>query len=250
LLEVTGLDYISIKSMGIILRVDVDKPYGNSNLLRKISSKLEEDYVSFRILNSKKYLTHLIGFLEFCNENKVPSILYFRHCTIPNKKVYDLIKIGGHKIGFHAENTRSFETFDSELSLFREKVKPEKVASFSKHGSGSLKLGKYHYPPFEPQKYLDWSKRLAIEFISGNDIAEKKEDLFATNNYFSRIFWMEREYRSKDFFDLKMVVEAAKENDIVVLIHPCNFDSTKAVFDDFNELIRLTKMENVGWKVI
>jgi hypothetical protein len=236
--------------MSIILRVDVDKPYGNSNFLRKICSKLEEDYVSFRILNSKKYLTHLIGFLEFCNTNKVPSILYFRHCTIPNKKVLDLIKIGGHKIGLHAENTRSFETFKNELSLFRKKLNSEKVDSFSKHGSGNLKLGKYHYPPFEPQKYLEWSKSLDIRYISGNDIAEKKEELFAANNYFSRIFWIEREYRSKDFFDLKKVVDAAKENDIVVLIHPCNFDSTKAVLDDFIELIRLAKMENVSWKVI
>ena len=60
---------------------------------------------------------------------------------------------GGHKIGFHAENTRTIDTFSEELNVFKKKVSPAKVESFSKHGSGQLKLGKYHYPSFEPEKY-------------------------------------------------------------------------------------------------
>jgi hypothetical protein len=236
--------------MSIILRADIDKPYGNSKLIRKIASKLEEDYVSFRLLNSKKYLTHLISFLEYCNSVNVPGIMYFRHCTIPNEKVINLMKKGGHKIGFHAENTRSLESFTNELNLFKEKVKPHSVESFSKHGSGELKLGKFHYPLFEPEKYLEWAKKLNITYISGNDIATNATDLYPQENYFSKIFWLEREYRSRDFFDLLQVVDAAKNNDVVVLIHPCNFDSTKAVRDDFKELVDLAKKNNVNWKIV
>jgi hypothetical protein len=236
--------------MSLILRVDVDKPYGNSNIIRKIASKIEEDFISFNLLSKSKYLTHLIDFLKFCNTHNVPSLLYFRHCTVPNAAVIKLIKEGGHHIGLHAENTRSFESFKEELNLFREKVKPLKVDSFSKHGSGKLKLGKYHYAPFEPEKYLEWSQKLDIKYISGNDTAQNKDDLISKNNYFSKIFWIEREYRSNHFFELSKVVQAAKINDVVVLIHPCNFDSTKAVSDDFKELIHLAKIQQVSWKII
>jgi len=236
--------------MSIILRADVDKPYGNSTLIRKIASKLEEDYLPFRVLNSKKYLTHLASFLEYCNSVNVPGIMYFRYCTVPDKKIIDLMQKGGHKIGLHAENTRSIETFTNELVLFKEKVKPHAVESFSKHGSGELKLGKNHYPPFEPKKYLEWAKKLHIAYISGNDIATKTDDLHPKENYFSKIFWLEREYRNSDFFDLQQVVDAAKTNDVVVLIHPCNFDSTQVVKEDFEELVALAKKQNVSWKVV
>lgn len=235
--------------MSIILRVDVDKPYGNSTLLRKIVSKIEEDYITYPLLSRKMYLSHLIRFLKFCNSNNVPSILYHRHCTIPDKKVLELIKIGGHKIGLHAENTRNFNTFKDELERFKEKVFPMQVDSFSKHGSGNLKLGKYHYAPFEPEKYLEWAKKLDVKFISGNDIAEKADDLYPVNNYFSKIFWVERPYRSSHFYELDNLIDAAKSNDVVVLIHPCNFDSTQEVFDDFTKLINLAKNKNVAWKV-
>jgi hypothetical protein len=236
--------------MSIILRADVDKPYGNSTLLRKIVSKLEEDYLSFQLLNSKMYLSHLSSFLQFCNSENVAGIMYFRHCTLPDKKNLDLMHLGGHKLGFHAENTRSFKTFKDELNLFREKVKPYEVNSFSKHGSGVHKLGKNHYPLYEPDKYLEWSKQLNISYISGNDIATSSKELFPVDNYFSKIFWIEREYRNKNFFELEDFVNAAKTNDVVLLIHPCNFDSTEVVREDFMNLIKLAKRENVSWKVM
>lgn len=235
--------------MALILRVDVDKPYGHSNLIRKVASKIAEDYFPIPIVGSFKYLSHLVEFLEYCNAQHVSGFIYHRTCTAPNKKVIELLKSGGHKICFHAENTRSFETFSRELNSFKEKVNPLAVESFTKHGSGELKLGKYHYPLYEPEKYKDWSAKAGIGFYFGNGICKNENDLYPENSFFPNMFWMERAYRNPDFSDLQKLLDAAKKKDVVVLIHPCNFHSFKIVADDFKHLIRLSKEQNVSWKV-
>src|ERR1035438_3758167 len=94
--------------MPLILRVDVDKPYGNSNLFTKIVSKLTEDYY-FPKINSL-YLEHIADFIELCNSNNIRGYFYHRQCTIPNKKIIKMLMDGKHKYGLHAENTKSFET--------------------------------------------------------------------------------------------------------------------------------------------
>ena len=235
--------------MSIILRADVDKPYGHSNLIRKVASKVVEDYFSIPIFGSFKYLSHLIEFLEYCNAQHIPGFIYHRMCTAPNKKVKELLISGGHKVCFHAENTRSFETFSEELNCFKEKVKPLSVESFTKHGSGTLKLGKYHYPPYEPEKYQDWSVKTGTGFYFGNGICKNENDLYSENGVFSNMFWMERDYRDPDFSDLQKLLNVAKKKDVVVLIHPCNFHTSKIVSEDFMLLVKLSKEQNVNWKV-
>lgn len=235
--------------MGLILRADVDKPYGHSNLLRRVASKLAEDYFSIPIIGSFKYLSHLVEFLEYCNEQHIPGFIYHRACTAPNKKVRELLVSGGHKVCFHAENTRNFKTFSEELNSFKEKVKPLQVESFTKHGSGVLKLGKYHYPPYEPEKYMDWSGKVHTGFYFGNGICKTENDLYSQNNFFPNMFWMERDCRDAQFSDLQKLLDAAKKQDVVVLIHPCNFHTSKIVSDDFKLLVNLSKKQNVNWKV-
>ncbi len=235
--------------MSLILRVDVDKPYGNSNLLRKIVSKVIEDFMPIPMIGSYKYLSHCIEFLEYCNSVNVPGFIYHRICTTPNKRVVQLLKQGGHKLGLHAENTRSYDTFSKELETLRKKISDLPVDSFSKHGSGVIKIGKYHYPPYEPDNYLRWAELANVNYYFGNDICQNESDLYSKNNFFPKIFWIEREYRHENFNQLLDLVEAAKKEDVVVLIHPCNFDSTKEVKDDFKTLIELADINNVSWKV-
>jgi hypothetical protein len=203
--------------MALILRADVDKPYGHANLPRKIASKVVEDYFPIPF-GHYKYLSHLIQFLRYCNENRVPGFMYHRICTRPNAEVVKLLNEGGHKLGFHAENTRSPETFSAELKLFREKVKPLEVTSFTKHGSGTLKLGKYHYPPYEEDKYKAWAPKEHIGFYFGNGICKKAEDLYSVNGFFPSMFWIERDYRDPGFNDLKQLVSCAATKDVVT--HP------------------------------
>ena len=231
--------------MSLILRVDVDKPYGSSNLLQKIMSKLREDYW-FPVINDLGYLRSVEHFLMFCTSNNIRAMMHFRNCTLPNQKILRLLDEGRHTIGFHAENTRSFFSFSEELSFFRTQVPGRSVSTFTKHGSGYYKLGKHHFPNYEPEKYQAWSKKCHIKFPFGNGIASSKDD-FNDPAFFPNVFWIERPYRSLDFQTLEQVIEIAKHNIVPVLIHPENFCSTKDVREDFKTLIRLSKARHIDW---
>lgn len=233
--------------MALILRVDVDKPFGRSNIFRKVASKLAEDYW-FPVFSSFGYLTHLQIFLEYCNSKNISGFIYHRTCTIPDEKIQKSLIKGNHKIGFHAENTRTFETFSNEINHFKNLLNPIQIESFTKHGSGMLKLGKNHYPPYEPEKYFEWAKKLNIDFFFGNGICSSSSNLLSSNNFFPNMFWIEREYRHPDFFEFKKLLEVAKNKDVVVLIHPCNFHASKIVLEDFETLVNLSKEQSINWK--
>jgi len=235
--------------MSLILRVDVDKPYGRKSFARKIASKLAEDYWLPSSLFQNKYLIHLKAFLEYCNAEGVSGFIYHRLCTAPHETIHKLLKEGNHKVGFHTENTRSFETFSEELINFKKQVKSLKVESFTKHGSGELKLGKHHYPPYEPEKYKEWAGKANIGFYFGNGIAAGKDEMTDVNGFFPNMFWIEAEYRVPGFDDIRKVVEIAAEKDVVVLIHPCNFDASESVAAEFKLLVSLAKEKHIKWKV-
>ncbi|MDX2360094.1 MAG: hypothetical protein QNK23_04770 [Crocinitomicaceae bacterium] len=233
--------------MPLILRVDVDKPYGNSNLINAVRSKLSEDYwyPDISVFNSN-YLGQLAEFLKHCNRENVSGHFYFRHCTVPDQRIADLMNQGKHKAGIHAENTRSLETFKTEWESVAAKCEIELI-SFSKHGSGQLKLGKYHYAPYEPENYKEWAKELNVDFRFGNDICISTQDFMGEQDFYSKIFWIERDYRNEQFSDLESVVNCAKQNVVPILIHPSNYDSTPEVKEDFSKLISLAKENNVDW---
>lgn len=235
--------------MGLILRVDVDKPYGNSNIIRKIFSKVIEDFIPIPFIGTYGYLSHLKEFIEFCNSENISAFFYHRNCTRPDQQVIELLKKGGHKLGLHSENTKTFECFEKEVLIMRKKVNGINVDSFSKHGSGVLKLGKNHFPSYEPEKYREWALKVGINYFSGNNIATNEIDLDSINGFYPSAFWIEREYRDPFFKDIKEVVEIAKKKDIIILIHPCNYESTQEVKDDFKLLIQLVKENGIKWKV-
>ncbi len=235
--------------MSLILRVDVDKPYGHGNLIQKIASKITEDYFRLPFVHSLYYLHAQTKLLDFCNAHGVQGIFYQRSCTLPNKKVLNLIETGGHKIGFHAENTRSKETFSAEIELFKSKLLNHSINSFTKHGSGQLKLGKHHYPKYEPDKYIAWAKDLNLKFPFGNEIGDSAESLIAKDNFHSSMFWMERDYRHSSFSSLEQLIELAKTEQIVVIVHPANFATFKDVQEDLKTLFTLAKANEIKWEV-
>jgi hypothetical protein len=229
--------------MALLLRVDVDKPYGRSNLVNKVKSKLAEDYWFPRVNN---YLNHLKEFIEYCNSECIQGYFYFRTCTAPNVIINKLLIEGKHKIGFHAEDTRNIESFKSEVNNFKA-ISAIDIDSFTKHGSGTLKLGKHHYPPYEPEKYLEWSKILKFNFFLGNGIAKNREDVFPKNGIYPNMFWMEREYRNENFYELGQAIDYAKINIMPILIHPCNFAASEIVKNDFKSLVRMSKENSIKW---
>jgi hypothetical protein len=231
--------------MPFLLRVDIDKPYGHHTFFNKILSKSREDYY-FPAIEMLNYLKPTIEFLKFCNQHKVTSFLYFRNCTVPSNAVNLLIKEGGHKIGFHAEDTRTIETFKNEFFEFENKI-GEKVNYFTKHGSGQLKLGRNHYPPFEPEKYKIWGKQLNIDFSLGNGIATCLEDFIPKDGFYSSMFWLESDYRHPNLNKIDDLIDFAKSNIVPLVIHPANFYTFPNVKNDLKRLIDLSKMNNITW---
>jgi hypothetical protein len=235
--------------MGLILRVDVDKPYGRKSIQGKILSKIREDFY----LPAWKHLGYLSAtykFIDYCNRHDIRGVFYFRNCTAPNKKVMQALRTGGHQLGFHAENTRSLGTFKLELERFEKNLAGEKVSSFTKHGSGEIKLGRYHYPPYEPEKYKAWSEETGLAYHFGNGILKSPDEIAEIMTYYPDMFWMHADYRSSGFQKIEDLVERAKKVDIPVIIHPANFIANEFVNTEFKNLQELAKQHSVIWKSI
>jgi len=219
---------------GIYIRIDVDKPFGSKNIFRRLFSKSRENFY-FPLIEGI-YLKGFVKILNLLNEYNFSGHFYFRNCTIPLKKHIILLENYKHIIGFHAENTSTFENFKEELNYFQKKLKNYSVESFTKHGSGYYKLGKNHYAKYEPDKYFNWAKKLNKRFDFGNGIINlnNKNDNIP---YFRSAFWIEKSYRDQGFNQMDQLIEFAKTNDVVVLIHPCNFERYSLVKEDFNYLL-------------
>ena len=151
----------------------------------------------------------------------------------------------GHKIGWHLEDSRDFTTFQKELKTFEVHtgLKPH---SFSKHGSGELKLGRYHYPPYEPEKYKDWSRRSAIPFYFGNSTFSLKSSI-SKSDFFPDMFWIERNYRNPEFSSLDEVLKKSKDGWVVVLTHPESIIRNLDFKKDLLYLIEKAKIEKIEW---
>jgi hypothetical protein len=121
--------------MALIVRIDVDRPYGKSPFLRHVFSRLGSDMIYFPKIQALGYLRELEVLLQMLNEARARSHIFFRRCTLPSKPIFELIDAGGHEIGLHLENSRSFETFSEEKALLERHV-GRPVTSVSKHGSG------------------------------------------------------------------------------------------------------------------
>lgn len=228
--------------MALTLRVDVDKPFGNHTLFRKIASKFFED--TGIIPPRLGYLSHLEDFLYILEKQGVKAVFYFRICTLPTEVIIQRLQKFGHQIGWHVENTSNFKTFSDELRRFQELtgIIPH---SFSKHGSGVRKLGRYHYPHYEEEKYLEWSKEVRVPFLFGNGMAQ--EELKNPNNFYPDVFWLERNYRSSELDSLEKVIILAKGQTVPILTHPENVIRDKNCLEDLEKLIALSKSHNVPW---
>src|SRR5690348_6770036 len=132
--------------MSLIIRIDVDRPYGRVPFARHVLSRLSSDLYVPR-LPFCGYLTELKVMLEMINRASARAYVFFRRCTLPSPPIVDLLREGNHQPGLHLENSRSFETFREETKNI-EKHLGKKVSAVSKHGSGGSKYGLRHYAPY------------------------------------------------------------------------------------------------------
>jgi len=227
--------------MPLIIRIDVDRPYGKKNLFLHSLSRVTSDYNLPRIKN-KYYLNELKEILSYLNYKRIRSYIFFRKITAPTSKILNLINTGNHICGLHLENSRSFEHFISELK-YLETIIGTKIEAFSKHGSGKYKYGFRHYAPYEPGKYIEWGLRAGIKLFLGNGEdptlnSEQIEDLI----YFPSAFWLEPKWRDIDKFTNDWLIEETKRRYVVLLFHPDNVLYDKTLFQSLDYILKNCKV--------
>jgi len=223
--------------MAIIIRIDVDRPYGRRPVLRHVLSRLSSEAYLPRI-EAFGYLRELKVMLEMLNEEQAQSYVFFRRCTLPSAAVMRLLGEGRHEPGLHLENSRSFVTFAREKQLL-ERHTGKKAKAVSKHGSGGAKFGYHHYAPYEPEKYVEWAQESSMSVFFGN-LEDPTLRPFSSNGCFwtyPGAFWLEPHWRDTDRFPVEWLVQEAKKSDIVLLVHPENVLESPRLTEDFRRII-------------
>jgi hypothetical protein len=222
--------------MALIVRIDVDRPYGKQGILRHLASRLSSDYYLPR-LKWLRYLDELKVILRILNANGKSAYVFFRRCTHPTPEVCELMEAGGHRFGFHLENSRSAETFNEELRSFQQQL-GRRVEAFSKHGSGQARYGRHHYAPYEPERYLDWGKQAGLKFFFGN--LEDPRLMPVQDGgllFFPSAFWLEPDWRDTKRFPIEWLLSEAAERDVVMLLHPDNVTADPEIMREFRMAI-------------
>ena len=67
--------------MALIIRIDVDRPYGKQPILRHMLSRLSSDFY-FPKIETLGYLKELRIILQILNERNVRAYIFFRRCTL------------------------------------------------------------------------------------------------------------------------------------------------------------------------
>jgi hypothetical protein len=226
--------------MALIIRIDVDRPYGKQGLVRHLASRLRSDYF-FPEVGWLRYLDELKTILRILNANGRRAHVFFRKCTYPTPEVCELMQAGGHHFGLHLENSRTVETFREELGSLEKKL-GRRVVEFSKHGSGKLHLGRHHFAPYEPERYLPWAKGAEMRLFFGNlEDPEMSPVQDGELLYFPSAFWLEPYWRDKKRFPIEWLLHEAEVRDVVMLMHPDNVTASPEVMGEF--LMAIERLE-------
>jgi peptidoglycan/xylan/chitin deacetylase (PgdA/CDA1 family) len=223
--------------MALIIRIDVDRPYGREPLVRHIISRLSSD-LYFPAIEPLGYLRELGIILRMLNERRARAYVFFRRCTLPSPGILALIAEGGHEIGLHLENSRTLDTLVDEKRTLEAHIGGP-VTAFSKHGSGGAKYGRRHYAPYEPEKYIGWAKQAGLKLFLGNledPSIRPTVDADGLRAYPSA-FWLEPPWRDTKVFTIDWLMAEASSRDVVLLIHPENILASPPLMADFGRLL-------------
>jgi hypothetical protein len=224
--------------MALIVRIDVDRPYGKSPFPRHVLSKVSSD-LYFPRISAFGYLQELEVILQMLNAAKVRAHIFVRRCTLPSKPILELMDAGGHDIGLHLENSRTYETFSEEKAML-ERYLGRPVTSVSKHGSGRYKYGFHHYAPYEPDKYIDWAWRSGMKVFLGNleDPRIRRMTEVGDVTVYPSAFWLEPSWRDTRKFPIAWLQSHAVASDVVLLMHPDNVLADAGLTADLEGLLQ------------
>ena len=234
--EVPGLGH-PVKTVALVIRLDIDRPYGRSPVHRHVLSRLGSDFYFPRV-RAWGYLKELEEMLQLLNENHARAYVFFRRCTLPSAEVMKLLDQGGHEIGLHLENSRSFSTLAQEKGILERHIQ-RPVRTFSKHGSGGARYGYHHYAPYEPSRYLEWAGPGGFRLFLGNledpTLAPQQQANGVLS--FPSAFWLEPHWRDTKAFTVEWLLDHARVRDIVLLVHPENVLGNPELTAAFKRLI-------------
>jgi hypothetical protein len=224
--------------MALIIRIDVDRPYGRYPFTRHVLSRLSSDLYFPKICRFG-YLSELQTLLSWLRQEGSRAYVFFRRCTLPSNAVLESLQSGGHEIGLHLENSRSFGTFLEEAQILQRHI-GKKVQAVSKHGSGGSKFGLRHYAPYEPEKYIEWARHSSMKLFLGNleDPSLPAVRAGADLALFPGAFWLEPYWRDTTKFPVEWLLRKARHQDIVLLVHPENVIADPELINAFKTIIR------------
>lgn len=224
--------------MALIIRLDIDRPYGRRPFVRHCLSRLSSD-LYFPKVRSFGYLAELHTMLTWLYEAEARAYVFFRRCTLPSPSILQLLESGRHQAGLHLENSRSFDTFHDEARLVENHI-GKKILAVSKHGSGGAKFGLHHYAPYEPAKYIQWAQQASMRLFFGN-LEDPTLMPVRVNDglmFYPSAFWLEPHWRDTIRFPIDWLLDHARQRDIVLLVHPENVLSDHTLTADFKKVIR------------
>ena len=223
--------------MALVLRIDVDRPYGKRPWMRHLLSRVSSDLYLPK-LESFGYLRELLEMLQILNENHARAYVFFRRCTLPSQSVMRRLEEGGHEIGLHLENSRSWATFAQEKQNLERHV-GKTVRAVSKHGSGGAKFGYHHYAPYEPDKYVQWAKQSRMRLFLGNleDPTAQPSRHDGGLTAYASAFWLEPHWRDTGRFPVEWLLQEGRRSDIVMLVHPENVLESPPLTADFWRIV-------------
>jgi hypothetical protein len=218
--------------MALILRIDVDRPYGKTGILRHALSRISSDLYFPRVA-SLDYLGELKILLRILNRRHISAYVFYRRCTLPSPEVIGLIADGRHESGLHLENSRSYQTFQAER-FYLERHLHKRIAVFTKHGSGKHRYGWHHYYPYEPENYLAWAKQAKMKAFFGNEEDPTIEPVKNCSiTFFPSAFWLEPHWRDTKQYTIDWLITHATQRDVVMLLHPDNILASRDLMQAF-----------------
>jgi hypothetical protein len=228
--------------MPLIVRIDVDRPYGRQPLWRHALSRASSD-LYFPAVAGLGYLRELGTVLRMLNDHQARAHVFFRRCTLPSPAIRELLQSGGHAMGMHLENSRSFDTFHREKQEIEQHL-GQPITLLSKHGSGGRRYGRHHHAPYEPEKYEAWCAESGVRYFLGN-LEDPRILPFCSRlgdvRVYPAAFWLEPAWRDDAQFPVQWLVDRAQDDDIVLLIHAENVLASDKLIRDLERLLSTLK---------
>lgn len=231
--------------MSLLIRIDVDRPFGKRDFFHQLISRIGSDYY-FPPIRHFHYLDDLKAILKLLNQYNAASYVFFRRCTFPSASVHQLMLEGRHIYGLHLENSRTFQTFCNERERL-EKALGKSIKALSKHGSGVNKYGWHHYAPYEPEKYIEWANTAGIRMFFGN-LEDPTLPHYTTKQNVvvcPAAFWLEPHWRDVKRFTKEWLCKEVGQRDIVLLLHADNVTADAHIMEDFIYILERVKTKTM-----